>query len=199
VAQHLLFGAFAPLALVLAAPVTLTLRALGPRARRPLVRLLRARWLRVPTHPATAAVLDVGALYLVHLTPLYRVAHGDPAAHLALHAHYLAAGALFAWSIAGPDPAPGRPGLRTRAAVLVAAVAAHATLAKLLYAHPPAALGEPAAVRAAAQLMYYGGDVAELLLAVALFAGWYRARRPRPAGSRHPAGPAVRRPAFRGI
>jgi putative membrane protein len=30
-------------------------------------------------------------------------------------------------------------------------------------------------MRAAAQLMYYGGDLAELALAVALFATWFRA------------------------
>ena len=33
-------------------------------------------------------------------------------------------------------------------------------------------------IQAAAQLMYYGGDLAELALAIALFAAWYRTRRP---------------------
>ncbi len=61
---------------------------------------------------------------------------------------------------------------------LVAAAGGHAALAKFLYAHaevvPPGAGHDAEAMRAAARLMYYGGDVAELLLVVALFAAWYR-------------------------
>jgi putative membrane protein len=166
-ARHLLLGMVAPLGLVLAAPVTLLLRA-GDRTTRRLVgRVLRSRPVHVLGHPVTAAVLSVGGLYAVLLTPLHTAGH--PVLATALHVHYLAAGYLFAWSIAGPDPAPRRPGTATRVTVLVAAAAAHAVLAKVLYAN---AAGQ--ADRAAAQLMYYGGDLAELALAVALFAAWYR-------------------------
>jgi putative membrane protein len=69
--------------------------------------------------------------------------------------------------------------------VLVAAGAAHAYLAKLLYARapglPPGGSHDLDQVQAAAQLMYYGGDLAELALAVALFAGWYRTPSSRSA------------------
>ena len=121
----------------------------------------------------------VGGLYLLYLTPLYDLTQQVPAAHALLLAHLLLAGCLYTWAIAGPDPAPRRPGMVTRLAVLVSAAGAHAYLAKLLYARA----GEPAAhghhggtaeAETAAQLMYYGGDVAEILLAVMLFAGWYR-------------------------
>jgi putative membrane protein len=180
--RHLLVGMFAPVALVLAAPLTLVLRSVSPRSRRPIAGLLRSPALHVVGHPVTAAVLDIGGLALVMLTPIHAATHTNPLAHHAVHLHYLAAGYLFAWSIAGPDPAPRRPGLPTRAAVLVLAAGTHAWLAKYLYAHAgtlPPGLHDPAGTRDAARLMYYGGDLAELLLATAMFAGWYVRRRRR--------------------
>ncbi|MFC5927196.1 cytochrome c oxidase assembly protein [Micromonospora vulcania] len=177
-AQHLLLGMLAPLGLVLGAPVTLLLRVAPPAVRRAVGRVLRARPLHLIAHPVTAALLSAGGLTLVLLTPLYAAAERLPALHHALHVHYLAAGYLFAWSLAGPDPAPRRPGLAVRVGALLGAAAGHAALAKYLYANAdtlPPGLSDPdrALFRAAAQLMYYGGDLAELLLAVALFATWY--------------------------
>lgn len=180
-ARHVLLGMLAPLGLVLGAPVTLLLRA-APRSGRVVARVLRSRPLHVLGHPVTAALLSTGGLVAVMSTPLRST--GDPTVHLALDLHYLAAGYLFAWSIAGPDPAPRRPGPITRVVVLVLAAAAHAVLAKHLYAGAADEEG-----RAAALLMYYGGDVAEVLLATALFADWYRRRAPgRAAGVGRAAG-----------
>ncbi|MBQ0979284.1 cytochrome c oxidase assembly protein [Micromonospora sp. M61] len=188
-AQHLLLGMLAPLGLVLGAPVTLLLRVAPPPVRRVVGRLLRARPLHLIAHPVTAALLSTGGLALVLLTPLYAAAERHSALHHALHLHYVAAGYLFAWSLAGPDPAPRRPGLAVRVGALLGAAAGHAVLAKYLYANadtlPPGLTDrDPAAFQSAAQLMYYGGDLAELLLAVALFATWYnrpdRLRPPRP-------------------
>ncbi|MFC0623663.1 cytochrome c oxidase assembly protein [Kribbella deserti] len=181
-AQHLLLGMVAPLGLVLAAPVTLLLRSSGPAVRRHLVsrlrtlaRLLRSRPLHVLGHPIVAAVLSVGGLALLLLTPLYGVAERNPLVHQAVHFHYLAAGYLFVWSIAGPDPAPRRPRIPIRVAVLILAGAAHSILAKYIYAHASTLpMGEsPTAIQQAAQLMYYGGDLTELLLATALFASYF--------------------------
>lgn len=178
-ARHLLLGMFAPLGLVLGAPVTLLLRVTEPATGRGISRVLRARPVHVLVHPAVAALLAVGGLYAVLLTPLAEAADTHPVLHDALLLHYLAAGYLFTWSIAGPDPAPRRPGMATRVVALVLAVAAHSVLAKVLYARAPeGADGE--AVREAAQLMYYGGDLAELALAAALFAIWYRRRAHAP-------------------
>lgn len=156
--RHVLLGMVAPLGLVLAAPVTLFLRTAGPGPRRPVVRVLRSPVVHVLGHPVVAAVLSVGGMYAVMLTPLHTTANP------VLYVHYLAAGYLFTWSVAGPDPAPRRPGFGTRLVVLVLAAAAHAVLAKLLYA---GAVDDTD--RDAALLMYYGGDVAEVLLAAALF------------------------------
>ncbi|MBM0274630.1 cytochrome c oxidase assembly protein [Micromonospora sp. STR1s_6] len=183
-AQHLLLGMLAPLGLVLGAPVTLLLHVASSPTRRRVGRLLRARPLHVIAHPVTAALLSTGGLALVLLTPLYAMAERQSALHHGVHLHYLAAGYLFAWSLAGPDPAPRRPGLAVRVGALLGAAAGHAVLAKYLYANaatlPPGLTDrDPAAFQSAAQLMYYGGDVAELLLATALFATWYRRRAPR--------------------
>jgi putative membrane protein len=116
-----------------------------------------------------------------------------PWGHHLVNLHLVLAGCLFTWAVAGPDPAPRRPGYGTRFAVLVLAAGAHAWLAKLLYAGAatlPALRGYPVAgSEQAAQLMYYGGDAAEVLLAVALFAAWSRTRRTvrQPAAPRHTA------------
>jgi putative membrane protein len=181
--QHLLLGMFAPLALVLAAPATLLLAALPPGGRRRVAAVLRSRALHVLAHPGTAAVLDVGGLYVLYLTPLYAVVAGNTVVHQLVGVHFLLAGYLFSWSIAGPDPAPRRPGLAVRVAVLIGAGTAHGHLAKLLYARagelPPGSTAELDEVQAAAQLMYYGGDLAEVALAVALFAAWNRRRAGR--------------------
>ncbi|MDG4807491.1 cytochrome c oxidase assembly protein [Micromonospora sp. WMMD1120] len=180
-AQHLLLGMLAPLGLALGAPVTLLLHVARPPVRRIVGRLFRLRALHLLAHPVTAALLSTGGLALVLLTPLYALAERQPAVHHAVHLHYLASGYLFAWSLAGPDPAPRRPGLAVRVGALLGAAAGHAVLAKYLYVNaatlPPGLPDrDPAAFQSAAQLMYYGGDVAELLLATALFATWYRRR-----------------------
>jgi putative membrane protein len=83
-------------------------------------------------------------------------------------------GCLVSWLLVGTDPMPARPGTPARLVVLVALAAGHAVLAKVLYATTPAALGGPAEVRQGAELLYYGGDVVELLLAVAVMAEWWR-------------------------
>lgn len=175
-AGHLLLGMVAPLLLVLAAPVTLALRALPPDRARRLSRVLRSRPVRLLTTPAVAAVLDVGGLWLLYTTDLYALAARQPAVHLAVQVHVLLAGYLFTAALVGVDPAPHRPRPAVRAAVLVLAAAAHAVLAKHLYAAPPA--GVPDA-RAGALLMYYGGDAVEVALAVLLCREWLAGSGPR--------------------
>ncbi|MDB6453707.1 cytochrome c oxidase assembly protein [Falsirhodobacter sp. 20TX0035] len=182
--QHLMLGMFAPLALMLGAPGTLLLRSVSVGAARRLVALLALPPVRVLIHPITAALLDIGAMYVLYLTPLYGVMAHDPVLHVLLHVHFVLAGYLFSWSIAGPDPAPYRPGLRMRLTVLFAATAAHAVLGKVMYGFAyPRNTGVPIeGLRSAAQWMYYGGDLAEACLAVAFFAIWFRQRHRNAAG-----------------
>ncbi|GAB7045351.1 cytochrome c oxidase assembly protein [Catenuloplanes indicus] len=175
---HLLLGMITPLLLVLAAPVTLALRALPVARARTLSHLLASRPVRTLTHPVTAALLNGGGLGALYLTGLHRAMGEHAGVNVAVHAHVVLAGYLFTAAIAGVDPAPHRPGPRVRAAALIAFLAAHAILAKHLYGHPPAGV-LPADARAGAQLMYYGGDAVDLALIVVFCRQWYRAADPR--------------------
>ncbi|GAB3716187.1 cytochrome c oxidase assembly protein [Mariniluteicoccus flavus] len=113
--------------------------------------------------------------------------------HSLVHVHFLAAGYLFAYSICGADPAPHRPSVPFRLVVLGVSITVHALLAQAIYGglwtQVPAT---PAERRAGADLMYYGGDIAELGLALAMVSTW----RPRPAVGRRRAlsSPAARTP-----
>lgn len=188
--QHLLLGMYAPLGLVLGAPVSVLLGSLGRRGRRVAAAVLRSPVVHVLSHPVAAAVISTGALLALYLGPAHALLT-HPWGHHLVALHLVLAGCLFTWSVAGPDLAPRRPSHPSRLAVLVLAAGAHAVLAKLLYAGAatlPALQGYPVArSEQAAQLMYYGGDVAEVLLAVALCAAWARSRRRREeAGHRLP-------------
>jgi putative membrane protein len=178
--QHLLTGMYAPLGLVLGAPVTLLLGVLEPRSGQRLGRLLRSRPVHLVANPVVALALNLGGLAALYFTPLYLATTRSPALHSVILVHFLLAGCLFAWVIAGPDPAPRRPGVPARLVVLGVAILGHAVLAQLLYAGafvelPGVAAGER---QGAGDLMYYGGDIAELLLALALVTTW-RPVRPR--------------------
>ncbi|MFI9615088.1 cytochrome c oxidase assembly protein [Streptomyces sp. NPDC052023] len=192
--QHLLVGMYAPLALILGAPLTLLLRVLPAAYGRRLSDLLHSRPARTFTHPATAWLLSTGSLVPLYFTPLYDVLTAHPSGHWLLHAHFLLAGCLFAHVVAGPDPAPARPGVRARLVWLGAAIAVHSVVSQMMYGglwfdvHAPAA-----EVRTAAEIMYYGGDIAELLLAAALVSTWRPAPRARLAPPR-PARRSLTRP-----
>lgn len=127
-----------------------------------------------------ALVLSTGTLGLLYFTPLYDAAMGHTAGHWLMNAHFLVSGILFAHAVAGPDPAPARPGVPTRLVYLGVAVAAHALIAQAMYGgffvHVHAPVDR---VRQGAEIMYYAGDVAELLLAAALVATWRPERRIR--------------------
>lgn len=195
-AQHMLIGMYAPLAFVLAAPVTLLLRTLPTGPGRRLTAVLHGLPVRTLTHPAVALALSTGSLAMLYFTPLYHATVSSPAAHWLLHGHFLLSGCLFAYVIAGPDPAPARPGVRERLVYLGVAIAAHAGISQLMYGgfwvdvHAP--LDQ---VRGGAEIMYYGGDIAELLLAAALVSSWRPApRRPSRRGVVTPAkGPTYHR------
>lgn len=174
--QHILIGMLAPLGLVAGAPLTLAFRTLPIRVSRFMTTLLHKRLVRWLIHPVSALLSNIGGMYLLYLTPLYALTLSNPYLHYFMHLHFLVAGGLFTWAIAGPDPAPGRPGMRIRLIVLFLSIAAHAILGKLIYIYlwPHGTSHGADEIRAAAQLMYYGGDFAELLLVIALFITWYQ-------------------------
>lgn len=179
--QHLLLSMYGPVFLILAAPVTVLLGGAARRWRTGVGKVLGSGPVAVISHPVTASILHIGHLFLLYLTGLYELTMTQAMWHWVLIIHFVGAGCLYAWAIAGSDPAPHRPGLIARAAVLVVSAGLHAWLAKLLYAGsgelPAAALHPPHEIEHAAKLMYYAGDGAELILAVALFSSWYTRRK----------------------
>lgn len=182
-AQHLLLSMIAPLALVLAAPVTLLLRQLPHRHARRLGRLLNTPVVHFLSHPVVGLTLTSGGLIVLYFTPLYALSTTNETVHVAVHLHLIASGLLFAWAIAGPDPAPHRASVRFRLVVLGIAIVIHSAVAQLIFAGLFVQVREPIdEMRAAGNLMYFGGDIAELLLALALLLTWRPAPAPAPPG-----------------
>ena len=176
VGQHLLLGMAGPAFLALSAPFTLLLRALPPGPHRIALRLLHSGLVRVLTSLPAAILLDLGGLYALYLTGLYRAAEHDDLIHAVVHVHMFLAGCLLSWAIVGVDPIRRRPPVKIRLAALIVAGAAHDILAKLMYAHGlPAGAGSIAARQLGAELMYYGGIIIDIALAVILMTQWYRA------------------------
>ena len=175
---HLLIGMFAPLALVFAAPVALILRSATPRTGKAIVHVLRSRPAEILTNPVVLVVANLGGLALLYCTPLYSVTTSNLLLHELVHIHFFTTGYLFAWMIAGPDPGPHRPTVPIRIVVLGVAVLGHSVLAQLLYAglfvQVPASAEE---LHDAGTLMYYWGDIAEIILALALLLTWQPVRR----------------------
>ncbi|MGG4490947.1 cytochrome c oxidase assembly protein [Metabacillus idriensis] len=175
---HLLLGMIAPLLMALAAPMTLFLRALKVNQARRLTGLLKSGPVRVLSNPATAALLNVGGLWVLYTTDLYAVMHQFILLHAVIHIHVFLAGYLFTVSIIYIDPAPHRTSYVYRAIVLVLALGGHGILSKYIYAHPPN--GVPAdQAETGSMLMYYGGDLADIVIIFILCLQWYRAARPR--------------------
>ena len=183
--QHLLIGMYAPLAIILAAPLTLLFRTLPPGGSRRVGSVLRSAPMQVLAHPVTALALNVGGLVALYFTPLYGWLMERPLAHATVHVHFLLAGCLFAWVIAGADPVPHRLRVPRRLFLVGVAVAAHAVVAQLIYAGIGVQFAATDAERrGAGDLMYFGGDIAEVLLALAVVTTWRDAPAARPAASR---------------
>lgn len=193
VIQHLIVAMAAPLLLALARPLTLALRALPVgSARRALLAVAHSRPVARLLFPPTAAVLDMGGLWVLHRSGLPAVGHRHVLLHAAVHTHILIAGLLFTFAICRLDPVRRSWGLALRGSTLLIAGAAHAVLAKSLYATPPpGTYFAPSDLRTGAVLMYYGGDVVEIGLATVLAVQWYagtgraraRSRRRAQAGA----------------
>lgn len=176
--QHLLIGMLAPLALVLAAPLTLVMRSLPTTGAQRMNRIFQSEFMYWLGHPLTALMLNIGGMYVLYLTPVFSLSQTNTPLHIFIHLHFFLAGYLYCWSIAGVDAAPRRSSMAFRVTVLLIGLAAHGLLSKLMYIYlfPTGVNFTAEEIQSAAKLMYYGGDLAEILLAVALFYAWYKKR-----------------------
>ena len=124
---------------------------------------------------AITVIPDLGALYALYLTGLYKAAEHNEFIHAALHMHMFLAGCLLSWAVIGINPVRRRPGIPVRLAALVIVGAGHDTLSMLMYAHNlPAGGGSIADRHMGAELMYYGGTIIDVALAIILMMQWYQ-------------------------
>lgn len=175
--SHILAGMLAPLLLVLSRPATLALRTLDLVPARRLSRVLRSRLFRFLAFPVTAAVLSVGGMLVMFRTGVFTAMQESMPVHWLVTVHLVAAGYLYTAALVGRDPMPHRAGFGLRAAVLIAAAAAHNVLAKTLYADPPPGVPQ-APGEAGALVLYYAGGAVELALVFLLCRQWYSSARP---------------------
>ncbi|MCZ3386422.1 MAG: bifunctional copper resistance protein CopD/cytochrome c oxidase assembly protein [Actinomycetia bacterium] len=137
--QHMTLSMIAPLLLVLAAPITLALRALpaaGSKqpagAREWLLAALHSPFGRVLTHPVTAFVLFITAPYVIYFSGIFELAMRDHWAHQLMYVHFVLVGFLFYESLIGLDPVPYRASHPMRMVAIFASLAFHAFFAVAL-------------------------------------------------------------------
>jgi putative membrane protein len=175
---HLLLGMLAPLLMVLAAPMMLFLRTLPVALARDLSRVLKSRPVRIVSDPIVAALLNVGGLWILYTYGLYVGMQHNLFLHIFIHFHVFLAGYLFTLAMISVDPAPHRPGFVYRAIVLALASGGHAILAKYIYVQPPS--GVPVLqAEMGGMIMYYGGDIIDIIMIIILCFQWFKATRPR--------------------
>ncbi|MFC2946994.1 cytochrome c oxidase assembly protein [Virgibacillus sediminis] len=177
-AGHLLLGMLGPLLMALGAPVKLLLRSLPVQRAKQLSRLLRSRILAILSNPAVTATVNLGGLWVLYTTDLFRMMHESILLHILIHLHIFLAGYLFTVSMIYVEPIPHRTSYLYRSIILVLALAAHGILSKHIYAHPPE--GVPRAeAETGGMLMYYGGDAVDILIILILCYHWYQAAAPK--------------------
>jgi putative membrane protein len=175
---HLFLGMLAPLLLAHAAPMTLLMKTLSVSHARKLSRVLRSFPVGIYCHPVVASILNIGGLTVLYTTELYSAMHHYALLHIIVHLHIFLAGYLYTISIIYIDPTSHRYSFILRGIVLILSLAAHGILSKYIYAYPPAGVSIEQA-QMGGMIMYYGGDIVEVVLIFFFCQQWYKAARPR--------------------
>ncbi|WP_427869953.1 cytochrome c oxidase assembly protein [Leucobacter luti] len=129
---HMMLTMLIPLVLVLGAPMTLALRATAKRSdgswggREWIQWAVHTPYSKVITHPAVAAVVFAGSLWVFYFTPIARWAASEHLGHQWMIIHFLISGYLFSLSMVGVDPVPYRFPYPLRLVTLFATMASHA-------------------------------------------------------------------------
>ncbi|WP_130416945.1 cytochrome c oxidase assembly protein [Xylanimonas ulmi] len=130
--QHMVLALLVPLLLVLAAPITLLLRAVpgrrdGSRGPREWVLgFVHSRWGRTVSQPLIAGLVFVAGMIVFYYTPLFDWSLRSHVGHVWMVVHFTLAGYLFANALIGIDPGPSRPPYPQRIILLFATMAFHA-------------------------------------------------------------------------
>lgn len=174
---HLLLGMLSPIFLVYSKPVTLLLRALPVTYARSVSHLLNSAYARFITNPFVASILNIGGLFLIYKSDLYVWMHESILLFIVVHLHVFLAGYLFTISLIYVDITSHRYAYWYRSLALIIALGFHKALSKLIYQNPPdmVPVGEG---RTGAMVMYYGGDIVDLILIIILCYHWYKKETP---------------------
>jgi putative copper resistance protein D len=130
--QHMVLAMLVPLLLVLAAPITLLLRAVPARrdgSRGPrewVLAFVHSRWGEFVSKPVVAAVVFVTGMIVFYYSPLFEWSLRSHVGHVWMVVHFTLAGYLFANALVGIDPGPSRPPYPQRLVLLFATMAFHA-------------------------------------------------------------------------
>jgi putative copper resistance protein D len=130
--MHMALMMAIPIFLVLAAPVTLALRALPARRDRTLgprevvLAVVRSRWVTIIANPVVAAVIFFASLVGFYWTDAFEWALTTHSGHALMVAHFMLTGYAFVWSLIGTDPGPRKWPAPLRLVVLFGTLAAHA-------------------------------------------------------------------------
>jgi putative copper resistance protein D len=191
--QHLLLQFVAAPLLLLAAPVTLVLRAADPDTRRLLLTVLHSRVVKAVTFPLVAWFLFAAVNWGWHFSELYDQALEVEWIHWFQHATLFAAALLFWFPVVGADPGPWRLPYPVRLFYLFLAMPQNSFLgvaimnaAGVLYPHYatlPRDWGPDPLVdqQAAGTLMWVWGDLTFLIAMLLVIVAWVRQEERRNA------------------
>jgi putative copper resistance protein D len=186
--QHILLAFVAAPMLLVACPVTLSLRALSPsgRPRRTIQRAVHSAPVRVLTNPVVAWVLFAAVMAGTHFSPLYEAALVHPLIHDLEHLLFLSAALLFWYPVVGLDPSAWHMPHPLRLLYVILAGPVNTFVALAIYGatgvlYPyyaslqrpwgPTALGDQ---QWAGAIMWVTGDIALLVAVVLVAAAWMR-------------------------
>ncbi len=130
--QHMGLMMYAPLLLVMGAPVLLALRSIRPRGdgsrgvREWLLVVLHSRYSWFITRPGVAAAVFALSLVAFYFTGWFEWSLAEHTGHMVMMVHFVISGYLFFWVILGSDPGPARPPHLIRILVLLVTMAFHA-------------------------------------------------------------------------
>ncbi|PET76168.1 hypothetical protein CN514_03190 [Bacillus sp. AFS001701] len=171
--MHLLLGMLAPFFIALSRPITLLLTSLKTQHARRVTRILRSAPVGLLTHPITTMLLNIGGLWVLYTSTVFNLIHESTFLLNLVHIHLFFSGFLFTTSIIAIEPFPHKFSFLFRSSIMIIALAGHDILSKLLFSNPLDSFGFDD-VQLGAVLMYYGGDLVDLLLITVLCYFWYK-------------------------
>lgn len=140
--QHMTIVMMVPIFLVLAAPVTLALRAFKPsptggRGPRELIMSgLHSKIAIFLTNPLVILTIYVSGLYGLYLTDLFGFLMSSHIGHIFMTLHFLISGLLLSYVVVGTDPKPKPLPYWARLMLVLTAIVLHAFFAVALMSTP---------------------------------------------------------------